>query len=458
MQRALLWKILLVGLVALLLQIPVGMIRGLVGERQQTRDGVLADIARGTSEAQRVAGPVIYIPWTRRATEATVTTDDAGRTRTTTKEKVERGHVALLPDMLAVDGRIELQPKYRGIYTSQVYTLRATLRGTFTLPAGLGIPDGPGKLEIGRAALVVGIQDTRGIRDRIEVTWDGASPLLSPGGIDAAGLPGGVQADLGLFARGDQPTSHSFRVALTLLGTQRLDIVPLGASTTIALASPWPHPSFLGRILPDAGTTVSAEGFSATWRTSHFATNLAQVYQRCAQARQCDEFRQHTIAVSFIQPVDLYQTVERSVKYGFLFILLTFAAFFLFEVLGRLAIHPVQYGLVGIALSLFFLLLISLAEHIGFASSYAIATIACVGLIGYYAAHVLRNWRRGILFAAGLASLYGLLYVILRMEDHALLLGSLLVFACLAAAMIATRRVDWYAVSAGTASGAAKPA
>jgi inner membrane protein len=458
MQKALLWKILLIGLVALLLQVPVGMIRGLVSERQQTRDGVLADIARGTSEAQRIAGPVLYIPWTRRSTEATVTTDDSGRTRTTSREKVERGHVALLPETLAVDGKIELQPKRRGIYTSQVYTLNATLRGTFALPADLGIPDGPGRLEIGKASLVLGIQDTRGIRERIDIEWDGAAPALSPGGIDATGLPSGVQADLGFLARGDQAKSHAFRVALTVLGTQRLDIVPLGASTTIALASPWPHPSFLGRILPDAGTTVSADGFSATWRTSHFATNLAQVYQRCAQAKQCDAFNQHTVAVSFIQPVDLYQTVERSVKYGFLFILLTFAAFFLFEVLGRLAIHPVQYGLVGVALTVFFLLLISLSEHTGFAPAYAIATAACVGLIGYYVGHVLKSWRRGTVFAAGLGSLYGLLYVILRMEDHALLLGSLLVFACLAGAMVATRRVDWYAVSANAGAGAPKPA
>jgi inner membrane protein len=305
---------------------------------------------------------------------------------------------------------------------------------------------------------VVGIHDTRGIRYRSEVDWDGTSPALSPGGIDAAGLPSGVQADLGTPAGTDRPARHAFRIALTLLGTQRLDIVPLGATTSITLASPWPHPSFTGRILPDAGTTVSADGFAAAWRTSHFATNLAQVYQRCTQARQCDEFRQHTVAVSFIQPVDLYQTVERSVKYGFLFILLTFAAFFLFEVLGRLAIHPVQYGLVGVALTVFFLLLISLSEHVGFASAYAIATLGCVGLIGYYVGHVLRSWRRGAVFAAGLASLYGLLYVILRLEDHALLLGSLLVFACLAAAMIATRRVDWYAVSASAASGTPKPA
>ena len=213
------------------------------------------------------------------------------------------------------------------------------------------------------------------------------------------------------------------------------------------MPSAWPHPSFTGRILPDAGTRISREGFAAQWRTSHFATNLSQLHQRCVQSRQCDAFNQHSLAVSFVQPVDLYQTVERSVKYGFLFIGLTFAAFFLFEVLKRLAIHPVQYALVGLALAIFFLLLISLAEHLGFAAAYAIAAASCVTLIGYYVAHVLKSTRRGTLFGLALSALYGLLYVLLRVEDHALLMGSLLVFACVASVMVATRRVDWYAVA-----------
>jgi inner membrane protein len=139
--------------------------------------------------------------------------------------------------------------------------------------------------------------------------------------------------------------------------------------------------------------------------------------------------------------------VERSVKYGFLFIGLTFLAFFLFEILKRLAIHPVQYALVGFALAVFFLLLISLSEHLGFAAAYAIAAACCVALIGYYVAYVLKSARRGALFGVALSALYGLLYVLLRVEDHALLMGSLLVFACVAAAMIATRRVDWYALA-----------
>jgi inner membrane protein len=290
------------------------------------------------------------------------------------------------------------------------------------------------------------------------VDWDGAQPALYPGGVDAAGAPHGIHADLGVLPAGKAPATHEFRIVLSLLGTERLDIVPAGAETTVSLASAWPHPSFSGRILPDAGTTISGEGFAARWRTSHFATNLAQLHQRCVQLRQCDAFNQHSLAVSFIQPVDLYQTVERSVKYGFLFIGLTFAAFFLFEVLKRLAIHPVQYALVGIALAIFFLLLISLSEHLGFAPAYAIAAGSCVALIAYYVGHVLKSMRRGAIFALALSALYGLLYVLLRMEDHALLMGALLVFACVTAAMVATRRVDWYALGANSPASTEPPA
>jgi len=448
MQRALLWKIALVGVVAALLQIPVGMIRGLVAERKQLRDSVIAEIGRSSSEPQRITGPVLYVPWTRRIVDATTITDESGHSRTARKERIERGLVALLPDTLGIEGSIDLQEKHRGIYKAHIYTLRATLRGAFTLPPGLGVAEGAGTLEWGRAQLALGILHTRGIREPVQIEWSGSRTPLRPGGIEAAGVPSGIYADLGTLAAATSrtPTTHEFRITLTLVGTERLDIVPAGATTTVELASKWPHPSFTGRLLPEAGSRIDREGFAARWRTSHFATNLAQVHQKCVQTRQCESFNSHTLAVSFFQPVDLYHTVERSAKYGFLFIGLTFAAFFLFEVLTRLAIHPLQYALVGVALAVFFLLLISLSEHLGFALAYAIAASACVALLGYYTGHMLQSLRRGAAFGAALAALYALLYVILRTEDHALLVGSLLVFACLAAAMIATRKVDWYAI------------
>lgn len=447
MQKSLLWKIGLIGAVALLLQVPVQMIRGLVAERQAARDGVLLDIARGTSQAQRIAGPVIYVPWTRQSVETITSTDQKDREHTTKREKIETGFITLLPQELTIDGTIELTPKHRGIYVSHVYTLSATLRGHFELPAALEAPKGPGALTWGPAKLVIGIRDTRGIRDKVVLAWDGAPLQLSPGSAETKDAPTGIHANLGVLEAGHAATVHEFRVEIALLGTQQLDIVPVGARTSATLRSAWPHPSFTGSILPGPETRVSREGFTAHWRTSELATNLAQLQARCLQSGQCGELSQQTLGVSFLQPVDLYQTVERSAKYGFLFILLTFSAFFLIEVLTRVAIHPVQYALVGMALAVFFLLLISLSEHLGFTRAYLAATTACLALIGHYVTHALKSWRHGVSFALFLGCLYGLLYLILRMEDYALITGAALVFACLAAAMVATRRVDWYSAS-----------
>ncbi len=212
-------------------------------------------------------------------------------------------------------------------------------------------------------------------------------------------------------------------------------------------SSDWPHPSFVGQFLP-RGREITAAGFSADWRTSFFATNLEEALQRCPPQADpaipdCADFTGRHFGVSFIDPVDQYLRTERAVKYGFLFILLTFAGFFLLEVLRRFSVHPVQYGLVGLALAMFFLLLLSLSEHIGFAAAYAVSAVACVGLITFYVTQVLGSRVHGAGFGASLAALYGLLYAILGSEDYALLTGSVLVFTLLAIVMVLTRHVNW---------------
>jgi inner membrane protein len=188
----------------------------------------------------------------------------------------------------------------------------------------------------------------------------------------------------------------------------------------------WPHPSFQGRFLP-ARHEITAEGFSAHWKVSRLAARAGEL-----------------IVVALVEPVGLYQQLERASKYGFLFIGLTFAAFLLFELLRRLAIHPVQYALVGLALAMFFLLLTALSEHLDFAAAYGIATAACVGVVTAYLTCI--SARAAGAFGTALAALYGLLYALLRAEDYALLGGAIVLFTLLAAVMIGTRRVDWYAL------------
>jgi inner membrane protein len=223
---------------------------------------------------------------------------------------------------------------------------------------------------------------------------------------------------------------------LELGGSEAFSLAPLGADTAVAMRANWPHPSFQGRFLP-ASHDIRADGFSASWKMSRLAAQSANCAFPCTGEQ---------IAVSFIEPVGLYQQLERASKYGFLFIGLTFGAFLLFELLRRLALHPVQYALVGLALAMFFLLLVALSEHIDFAGAYGAASVACVGLIAAYLARVLRSIRIAAAFAGALAALYAMLYALLKAEDYSLLGGSLLLFGLLAAAMLATRGVDWYAL------------
>ncbi|OLE69735.1 MAG: hypothetical protein AUI36_04545 [Cyanobacteria bacterium 13_1_40CM_2_61_4] len=239
--------------------------------------------------------------------------------------------------------------------------------------------------------------------------------------------------------------------------------LPVGGVTDVEVSSDWPHPGFVGAILPDE-RGVSGRGFQAHWRLSRFATGIDDAIARIRDSMSslipitaeggsgAPGFLNTDLGVRFVQPVDVYQQSERAVKYGIPFVFLTFVAFFLFEVLRRMAVHPIQYALCGAALALFFLLLVSLSEHLPFAGAYLMASGACVGLVAFYVGNVLRSMRRGIVFGGLLGALYGFLYVILQSEDYALLLGALLLFAALAIVMIMTRRVDWYRLSEETQS------
>jgi inner membrane protein len=189
--------------------------------------------------------------------------------------------------------------------------------------------------------------------------------------------------------------------------------------------------------------SINATGFDAQWSTSFFSTNLEEALHGCTETGACAEFNSRVLGVSFIDPVDQYLKTDRAIKYAFLFISLTFAGFFLFEVLKELAVHPIQYSLVGAALAIFYLLLLSLAEHLGFATAYVLSSGACVTLIGFYVSGILRSARRGVVFAGSLAALYGMLYVLLSADDYALLMGSALLFGLLAVVMVLTREVDW---------------
>jgi inner membrane protein len=248
----------------------------------------------------------------------------------------------------------------------------------------------------------------------------------------------GLHTPLSGFALGGNARLR-VELAMTLGGTESLAIAPVGDNNRIRLQSSWPHPQFAGRFLPRE-RRIDASGFRAEWNISSLAAGTQ------AQYRQGGETALDTLGVNLVEPVNIYSQADRASKYGILFVLLTFVGFFMFELIKRLAIHPIQYALVGLALAIFFLLLISLSEHIPFVWAYLAASAACIGLLGIYLSAVLKSAARGSAFSAMLTLLYGALYGLLVSEDNALVLGSLLLFAILAAIMVVTRRIDWYAL------------
>ncbi|MDF5908723.1 cell envelope integrity protein CreD [Pseudomonas aeruginosa] len=313
------------------------------------------------------------------------------------------------------------------------------------MPAHYGIEEDLEDYQFETPFLAMGISDIRGIENALRLSLNGASVDFEPG----SGRPARQRCHAplqGVDGRQAQRLEYAFD--LSLLGSERLDIVPVGRDSQVILKADWPYPE-LRRRVPAQRAGDHRPGLSP--RAGRPASSPPTWKRRCAVAwrSSADGFQARAFGVGLVDPVDQYLKADRAIKYALLFITLTFAGFFLFEVLKRLAVHLIQYALVGLALAFFYLLLLSLAEHVGFELAYLVSAGACVGLIGFYLCFVLRSVARGLGFSAGLV-LYGLLYGLLSAEDYALLMGSLLLFAVLAAVMVLTRRLDWYGSAART--------
>lgn len=449
-----LWlKILMVLGMTLAILVPLMLIRGVIHDREAYRAEAVREIARSEAGAQGLAGPVLVVPWTE--TVEVEEKNSAGEVVRKVKRDGESGEWLFFPESLALDGAMKPYTRRRGLHEVRMYELSGQLAADFKvqIPRDLD-PELPRK--IGRPWLSYGIADVRGLRGSPRLQVDGAvvDLLQGHGHRDQPG----VHVRLAPPVAGNQ-LSLATRLDFTLAGAEALAVAPLAAHNRIALASPWPHPLFNGAFLPGQ-RSIDASGFKAVWEISSLATNAQQQYRSggglassaVAMIRDGTSDGLDAAAISLVEPVDAYAQADRASKYGILFVLLTFVGFFMFELIKQLRIHPIQYGLVGLALAIFFLLLVSLSEHFAFGWAYLAASVACIGLLGFYLSHVLRSRARGIGFATMLATLYAALYGLLVSEDNALVLGAGLLFLILAAIMVVTRKVDWYQLSPATAS------
>ena len=433
MTKTLSFKLGMIALLIVLLLIPLLMIGGLIAERQALRDSVVQEIAASSSFSQQITGPLLVVPY--RKHERHWIEKNGQRVQ---EIRTVNGQLYFLPDTFYAGIEADTELRNRGIYQARLFHARSRVTGRFKLPERWGVETDFADYRFDTPYLVVGISDIRGIEKDLELTLDDQRLPFEPGtGLDWLG--GGVHARLPMLAAGKE-LRYAFDLALQ--GTGQLHVVPVGRSSSVDIRANWPHPSFVGNYLP-VSREIDGQGFKAHWQTTFFATNLEDTLRHCASQGQCSGFNERAFGVSFVDPVDQYLKSERAIKYALLFIALTFAGFFLFEVLKNLSMHPVQYALVGVALAFFYLLLLSLSEHLGFGLAYGLSASACVLLIGFYLSHVLGSLWRGVGFATGLAVLYGMLFALLSAENYALLMGSLLCFGLLGVFMVLTRRLDW---------------
>ncbi len=426
-------ELLILGALVGVLLIGLMMIRSLVSERSNRAAEVRGEIATGWGQAQRIGGPALIVPFRVR--------DSFGRPVSTSRAR-------FLPDKLKIIGRLQPERRHRGIFETVVYHSDLHVDGAFARPdfSAWNIP--PEDILWNEAVVTVGISDLRGVRGNPVLKWSGRDVAFSGGTGDARLWPTGLTAPTLIPPEG---ASFPFSFTLSLNGSEEICFLPVGGETLVELTSPWPDPSFSGAFLPER-RTVTPAGFTARWTISSLARSYPQKWRENSaeeNANALGAMNASAFGVGLFSPVGHYQKTERSMKYGALFILLTFLTFFLYELLSPVMLHPVQYFLVGGALCLFYLLLLSISEHAPFAVAYAIGSIATVALISSYSAAILRSRLRVLGLAGILALLYSYLYVLLQLEDWALLMGSIGLFLILALVMYTTRRVDWGSAHVG---------
>ena len=430
----LLSKLLLIGFLMALLAIPLALVRDIIAERTATRFDATEEVARAHAGPQTITGPVLWLPYTETFLRTVKVDGKVGETR---EELVAEERVSIqFPKTLDTKSQLGTETRMRGIFPVTVYTSQHASTGRFVWSEVLP-RNRSGQIALGQPLLLVGVSDARGLL---------AAPMLRLGGSalkvgqapGSSPLPLAAQVDLAQLKPG---AVLDFDLTFELDGTGRIGWVPLADENSVTLTSPWPHPSFGGDFLPRT-RSISDSGFEATWRVPSLSS---QAQAQFAQAGK-EDTPMEQFSVGLEDPVDVYRLTERATKYAGMFIVLTFAAFFVLEMVKHWRIHPMQYLMIGAALVLFFLLLLSLSEHLDFAWAYGIASLGCIALLSHYLRHVLGGWRPGLAMSGLLVALYGVLYGILVSEDNALMMGSLLLFGVLTAIMVATRKIDWYNV------------
>ncbi|MCE2971073.1 MAG: cell envelope integrity protein CreD [Burkholderiales bacterium] len=437
MQKALVLKTLVVAAIAIALLVPLAMIESVVAEHATRRKEAVASVQASLAGPQTIIVPFIVWPYRE---EWEQTAQEGGETRKLRLSRTDA--LTIYADSASVDATVKVKADhYRGLHQVRTYAMTLAMQLAFAVPDRKGVQpqNRNATLTWGTPYLAIGLADMRGLRGGTRVVVDGAPVELAQG-------TGGLLADGSVHAFLPQPndTRIAVELALELVGVERLALVPTATINELRLRADWPHPSFGGRFLP-VERAIGGDGFTARWSVAALTSSARQAIAE--RPTTGATLTNEAFSVDLVEPVNIYLLAERATKNGALFIALVIGTVFLIETLRRLPVHPIQYALVGLALATFFLLLLSLSEHLPFLLSYSAAATACTLLIGVYLGYALRNTRLALSIGASLALVYGALYAILIAETLALLMRSLLLFVALAAIMLGTRKVDWYGLT-----------
>jgi inner membrane protein len=419
------FKVFTIFILIMILLIPSSMIQSLIHEREARKGGVISEISSKWGNEQKITGPIITIPYKK------YYKDKDGKTSHVIR------YMHFLPDDLDLNCEIFPEIRYRGIYEAVLYNTQAKITGSFSHPdiKNMNIPETD--VIWSGASISIGISDMRGIKDQVKTIFNNEEILMNPGIETNEVLVTGISSKVNL---NEQKKKYNFKMNINLNGSYKLSFVPVGKTTTVSMSSTWTDPSFGGAYLP-ISRVIDKKGFKAKWKILHLNRTYPQQWTGQKYKLTGSDF-----GVKLFIPVDIYQKSTRTAKYALLFIVFAFIAFFFSEIMNKLRLHPIQYLLLGFAITIFYVLLISISEHVNFDMAYLISGIAVIVLISVYAKSVLKNMRLAGMVSGILFTLYTYLYILLQLEDYALLMGSIGLFVVLSTVMYMTRKIDWYAI------------
>ncbi len=419
------WKAGFIFLLMLLLMIPNGMIQSLIKERQNTKHQVQNEIASSWGNRQTISGPILAVPYTILHKAAKEEND------------WNTEHVYYLaPEQVEIKADIDSEIRKKSIYEEVLYTSGLDIDGSFNIDE---IPNiDLETIHWDKASIILGIFDPSGINANVALKWDNKTMGMSPGSSHTDAVTDGIHANLDLTAHHEGITT--FETQLDLRGHYHIYFDPTAKNTSISMTSDWHSPGFVGKILADSHE-ISSTGFTANWKVSEYSRSVPTVWTNTQHKIGRSN---RSFGVELIQPVDQYQQNMRSAKYALLIISLSFLAFFFFEIMYRKKVHPVQYTFIGLSLSIFYYLLLSICEHLGFDIAYMIATTSVIALILAYSKSILQNGKSIWILGVILILIYSYIFVLLQLEEFALIAGSIGLFCILALVMYLSRNVDWY--------------